>query len=116
MRAGGAGVPAFFTPTAFGTLVHEGGAPIKYNPDGSIAIPSTPRESRQFNGKNYIMEEAITGDFALIRGVLLGPNKCGEGDGRTNEMSDKLNNEMTHEMDLKMSDRMINEKTHGKDL
>lgn len=67
VRAGGAGVPAFFTPTAFGTLVHEGGAPIKYNPDGSIAIPSTPRESRQFNGKNYIMEEAITGDFALIR-------------------------------------------------
>ena len=68
VRAGGAGIPAFFTPTAFGTLVHEGGAPIKYAPDGSILIPSTPRESRTFNGRNYIMEEAITGDFALVRG------------------------------------------------
>jgi len=67
IRAGGAGVPAFFTPTAYGTLVHEGGAPIKYASDGSILIPSTPRESREFNGRNYIMEEAITGDFALVR-------------------------------------------------
>ncbi len=43
-RAGGAGIPAFFTPTAYGTLIHEGGAPIKYNPDGTIAIASEPRE------------------------------------------------------------------------
>jgi len=67
IRAGGAGIPAFFTPTAFGTLVHEGGAPIKYGADGSILLPSTPRESRAFNGRNYIMEEAITGDYALVR-------------------------------------------------
>ena len=46
IRAGGAGVPAFFTPTAFGTLVHEGGSPIKYNKDGSIQIKSDPREHR----------------------------------------------------------------------
>ena len=39
-RAGGAGIPAFFTPTAYGTLVHEGGAPIKYNSDGTIGIHS----------------------------------------------------------------------------
>ena len=31
IRAGGAGVPAFYTPTAYGTLVHTGGAPIKYD-------------------------------------------------------------------------------------
>ncbi|EDQ90386.1 3-oxoacid CoA transferase 1 [Monosiga brevicollis MX1] len=69
IRAGGAGVPAFFTPTGFGTVIHEGGAPIKYKSDGSgeIEIPSAPREHRQFNGNDYIMEEAITGDFALIR-------------------------------------------------
>ncbi|XP_072026327.1 succinyl-CoA:3-ketoacid coenzyme A transferase 1, mitochondrial-like [Amphiura filiformis] len=67
IRAGGAGVPAFFTPTAFGTLVHEGGAPIKYGTDGSVEITSEPREHRLFNGKNYIMERAITGDFALIK-------------------------------------------------
>ena len=35
IRAGGAGIPAFFTPTAFGTLIHEGGAPIKYNSKGN---------------------------------------------------------------------------------
>ena len=44
IRAGGAGVPAFFTPTAFGTLVHMGGSPIKYNTDGSVEITSEPRE------------------------------------------------------------------------
>merc|ERR1712038_1785762 len=67
IRAGGAGVPAFFTPTAYGTLVHEGGSPIKYAKDGSIEIPSQPREHREFNGRNFIMEEAITGDFALVK-------------------------------------------------
>merc|ERR1719427_1388110 len=67
IRAGGAGIPAFFTPTAYGTLIHEGGAPIKYNPDKTIDIASRPRESRNFNGRDYIMEEAITGDFSLVK-------------------------------------------------
>lgn len=67
IRAGGAGIPAFFTPTAYGTLVHEGGSPIKYNEDGSIAIASGKRHEQLFNGIPYIMEEAITGDFALVK-------------------------------------------------
>eukprot|EP01134_Creolimax_fragrantissima_P001848 CFRG1848T1 len=68
IRAGGAGVPAFFTPTAYGTVVHLGGSPIKYTKDGSeVAIESKPREARQFNDRDYIMEEAITGDFALVK-------------------------------------------------
>jgi len=67
LRAGGAGIPAFYTPTAFGTVIQEGGFPIKYNSDGSVAITSLPRETRQFNGRNFVMEEAITGDFALIK-------------------------------------------------
>lgn len=67
IRAGGAGIPAFFTPTAYGTLVHEGGAPIKYSNDGKVAIQSEPRASQMFNGKPYIMEEGITGDYALIK-------------------------------------------------
>ena len=45
-RAGGAGIPAFYTATAYGTLIHEGGAPIKYSQDGKIAIASEPREVR----------------------------------------------------------------------
>lgn len=67
IRAGGAGIPAFFTPTGYGTLVHEGGSPIQYGGKGEIVKQSSPRESRTFNGNNYIMEEAITGDFALIK-------------------------------------------------
>jgi 3-oxoacid CoA-transferase len=69
VRAGGAGIPAFFTPTGHGTIIHEGGAPIKYKAGGgAIELPSAKRESREFNGRNYIMETAITGDFALIKG------------------------------------------------
>lgn len=49
LRAGGAGIPAFFTPTGFGTLVAEG------------------KESRTFNGRDYILEESITGDYALVK-------------------------------------------------
>ncbi|ODM88669.1 Succinyl-CoA:3-ketoacid coenzyme A transferase 1, mitochondrial, partial [Orchesella cincta] len=67
IRAGGAGIPAFFTPTAFGTLIHEGGAPIKYTSNGKVEIMSQARESRQFDGREYIMEEAISGDFALVK-------------------------------------------------
>ncbi|KAM3962256.1 LOW QUALITY PROTEIN: succinyl-CoA:3-ketoacid CoA transferase [Aphomia sociella] len=67
IRAGGAGIPAFFTPTGFGTLIHEGGSPIKYTKDGKIDIPSVARKEQQFNGINYILEEAITGDFAFVK-------------------------------------------------
>lgn len=67
IRAGGAGIPAFFTPTGYGTLIHEGGAPIKYGADKSIDIASSPRQLQLFNGKPYILEEAITADFALVR-------------------------------------------------
>ena len=49
LRAGGAGVPAFYTPTAFGTLVHQGGAPIKYNPNGEVEVASKPREVCQMH-------------------------------------------------------------------
>lgn len=67
INAAGRGIPAFYTPTAYGTTIQEGGFPIKYNKDGSVAISSKPREVRSFNGRNYIMEEAIWGDFALIK-------------------------------------------------
>uniref|UniRef100_A0A8C4H5Q0 Succinyl-CoA:3-ketoacid-coenzyme A transferase n=1 Tax=Dicentrarchus labrax TaxID=13489 RepID=A0A8C4H5Q0_DICLA len=67
IRAGGAGIPGFFTATGYGTLIQEGGSPIKYNKDGSIAIASEKREVKEFNGRHYIMEKAITGDFALIK-------------------------------------------------
>ncbi|XP_018335603.1 succinyl-CoA:3-ketoacid coenzyme A transferase 1, mitochondrial isoform X1 [Agrilus planipennis] len=67
IRCGGAGIPAFYTPTAYGTLIHEGGAPIKYNKGGQVELTSNAREDRIFKGKPYILEESITGDFALIK-------------------------------------------------
>lgn len=67
LRAGGAGIPAFYTPTAYGTNIQEGGVPVKYNADGSVAITSDAKEVREFNGRHYVMEEAITGDFSLVK-------------------------------------------------
>eukprot|EP00947_MAST-08B_sp_MAST-8B-sp1_P003207 g3207.t1 len=69
MRAGGAGVPAFFTPTAVGTDIQNGGFPIKYKADGSgePEILSEPREVREFDGKLHVMEHSIKGDFALVK-------------------------------------------------
>ncbi|GFR67084.1 succinyl-CoA:3-ketoacid-coenzyme A transferase, partial [Elysia marginata] len=67
LRAGGAGIPAFFTPTGFGSSVHLGGRPIKFDKEGHILEASKPKESREFNGRGCVLEEAITGDFALIK-------------------------------------------------
>lgn len=44
-----------------------GGAPIKYSEDGKVEIASEPKEIREFNGKPYIMEDAIFGDYALVK-------------------------------------------------
>jgi 3-oxoacid CoA-transferase A subunit len=49
IRAGGAGIPAFFTPTGYGTLVAEG------------------KETREINGRWYVLEEALTADIALVK-------------------------------------------------
>lgn len=67
LRAGGAGIPAFFTPTGAGTAVSEGGLPLKYASDGSVAKSSPKKETREFNGKEYVLEHAITGDFAIVK-------------------------------------------------
>ncbi|KAM5247249.1 succinyl-CoA:3-ketoacid coenzyme A transferase 2, mitochondrial-like [Ctenodactylus gundi] len=68
IRAGGAGVPAFYTPTGYGTLVQEGGAPIAYHPDGHLAVLSQPREVREIGGHHYLLEHALRADFALVKG------------------------------------------------
>jgi 3-oxoacid CoA-transferase subunit A len=49
LRAGGAGIPAFYTPTGFGTMVAEG------------------KETRDFDGRRYVLERAIRGNFAFIK-------------------------------------------------
>jgi 3-oxoacid CoA-transferase subunit A len=66
LRAGGAGIPAFFTPAGVGTLIAEGGLPWRYHADGSVAVASPPKEVREFSGRQYVLEESITADFALV--------------------------------------------------
>ena len=66
LRAGGAGIPAFYTPAGVGSPVSDGGLPWRYAPDGSVAIASPPKEIRVFNGKRYVLEEGINADFALV--------------------------------------------------
>jgi 3-oxoacid CoA-transferase/3-oxoacid CoA-transferase subunit A len=67
LRAGGAGVVAFYTPTGAGTAISDGGLPIKYAPDGSVAKYSAKKETREFDGRLYVLEPAIRGDFAIVK-------------------------------------------------
>lgn len=67
IRAGGAGIPAFYTPTGVRTLVHKGGAPIKYDSNKQVVVRSQAKESRQFAGREFVLEEAIRGDFAFVK-------------------------------------------------
>jgi 3-oxoacid CoA-transferase subunit A len=70
LRAGGCGIPAFYTPAGVGTLVADGGLVRRYTADGNVAIASTPKEVREFGGRRYILEEALVTDFALVRARL----------------------------------------------
>lgn len=66
LRAGGAGIPAFYTTAGVGTQVAEGGLPQRYNADGSVAVFSEPKETRVFGGQVYVLEESIRADYALV--------------------------------------------------
>src|SRR5690606_25776927 len=70
LRAGGAGIPAFYTPAGVGTPVGEGGLPWRYDAEGNVAVASPPKEVRVFNGKRYLLEEAIVADFALVHAEI----------------------------------------------
>jgi len=57
LRAGGSGIPAFYTRTGFGTIVEKGGVPILMGKDGkTVLIQSEPKETKLINGKDYILE------------------------------------------------------------
>jgi 3-oxoacid CoA-transferase subunit A len=66
LRAGGAGIPAFYTPAGVGTQVAEGGLPWRYRVDGSVDVASPPKEVREFDGQQYVLELGIRTDFALV--------------------------------------------------
>jgi 3-oxoacid CoA-transferase subunit A len=67
LRAGGTGIPAFYTPSGVGTMVADGGIPIRYDADGNVVETSRPKEVREFEGQQYVLETALTADFALVR-------------------------------------------------
>ncbi|KAH9845446.1 Key enzyme for ketone body catabolism [Teratosphaeria destructans] len=66
LRCGGAGIPAFFTPTGVSTFIQSGQIPIRVN-KGEVLVEGKPRETRIFDGKVYNMETAIQGDVAILR-------------------------------------------------
>jgi 3-oxoacid CoA-transferase subunit A len=70
LRAGGCGIPAFYTPAGVGTLVADGGLPWKYAKDGSVAAASPKKETRKFGGRDYVLEEGIACDYALVRASI----------------------------------------------
>lgn len=71
LRAGGAGIPAFYTVTGVGTQVAAGGMPLRYAADGSVALASEPKPTSVFTvrgeTRTYVLEESIATDFALVR-------------------------------------------------
>ncbi|MFD8124364.1 CoA transferase subunit A [Streptomyces albidoflavus] len=67
LRAGGAGIPAFYTPAGVGTQVAEGGLPWRYAADGTVALASPPKEVRDFDGVPHVLEHGIRTDYALVR-------------------------------------------------
>jgi len=71
MRAGGSGIPAFFTATGVGTQVAEGGLPWRYDSEGNVVRSSPAKEVRVFStpegDKEFVLEEAIVADYSLVR-------------------------------------------------
>lgn len=74
LRAGGSGIPAFYTQTGVGTQVAEGGLPRRYDGSGGVAVASPAKEVRTFAmagvEREYVLEESITTDFSLVHAAL----------------------------------------------
>lgn len=66
LRAGGAGIPAFYTSAGVGTQVSEGGLPQRYDADGAVVQASEPKEVRTFGDAPFVLEESLTPDYALV--------------------------------------------------
>jgi len=71
LRAGGAGIPAFYTPTGVGTQIAEGGLPWRYDESGEVVVASPRKETREFEWfgrrQEFVLEQSISCDFALVR-------------------------------------------------
>jgi 3-oxoacid CoA-transferase subunit A len=71
LRAGGSGIPAFYTATGVGTMVADGGLPWRYDTEGNVVLASPARETRVFGTaegeKPFVLEHALICDFGLVR-------------------------------------------------
>ncbi|KAG5469518.1 hypothetical protein LSCM1_02741 [Leishmania martiniquensis] len=69
MRAGGAGIPAFYTATAYGTQRQTGGQIIRYDRNGVPCVLSEPKETRQFGNHWYVLEPTIRPEYAIVKAL-----------------------------------------------
>lgn len=74
LRAGGAGLPGFYTRTGIGTQVAEGGLPMKYTSDGQVEKASQPKETKSFRfpgaePADFVLEESIVTDYSLVHAI-----------------------------------------------
>ena len=67
LRAGGSGIPAFYTPSGAGTMLSDGTFPLGYSSDGAVADRMPERETRDFGGRQHVLEYGIVADFGLVR-------------------------------------------------
>ncbi|WP_028808817.1 CoA transferase subunit A [Streptomyces canus] len=67
LRAGGAGIAAFYTRTGVGTQIADGGLPWRYDGAGGVAVASPAKPCAVFDEREFVLERALTADVALIR-------------------------------------------------
>ncbi|KHL18635.1 3-oxoacid CoA-transferase subunit A [Mumia flava] len=71
MRAGGSGIPAFFTATGVGTQIADGGLPWRYHSDGTVAVTSPAKQTQVFETdrgpQEFVLEHALVADAGLVR-------------------------------------------------
>ncbi|MDV3221155.1 3-oxoacid CoA-transferase subunit A [Intrasporangium sp.] len=67
LRSGGAGIPAFYTPSGAGTMLSDGSFPLGYGPDGQVVSYLEPKPTLVLDGQQLVMERGIVADFALVK-------------------------------------------------
>jgi len=78
LRAGGSGIAAFYTATGVGTVIADGGLPLRYTADGEVDLETEPKETRQFSvdapdgpeHQMFVLEQAISADFGLVHAAV----------------------------------------------
>jgi 3-oxoacid CoA-transferase subunit A len=74
LRAGGSGIAAFYTETGVGTVIADGGLPLKYTSDGEIDEETEPKETRRFTVEGehhmFVLEQGIQADFGLVHAAV----------------------------------------------